>query len=185
VTTPIGRFPITLYSTHDLLTVNEVFCRRDYGDGDGRVFVDVGANIGITALYFLTRDARNRVHCYEPVPRNVERLRVTLAGLEDRYQIEPVAVTVATGAVRFWTEPTGRYGEIYDDGDLEVQGEAIGDVLERVVAREGTVDVVKIDIEGREQELVDAIPDDLPISAVVWEESGHVRWRRSDGSKID
>ena len=40
-----------------------------------RVVVDVGSNIGISALFFLTRNSSCRMWLYEPVPRNVERLR--------------------------------------------------------------------------------------------------------------
>jgi hypothetical protein len=48
----VGLVRIKLYSRHDLLTLNEVFFRRDYGslDGIAPVVVDVGANIGITSL---------------------------------------------------------------------------------------------------------------------------------------
>ena len=38
-----------------------------------RAVIDLGSNIGISALYFLTRNADCRVWLYEPVPRNVER----------------------------------------------------------------------------------------------------------------
>ena len=72
-------------------TVNEVFCRQDYGaDASIRAVVDVGSNIGISALYFLTRSPDCRAWLYEPVPRNVERLRGNLAGYEDRYALREV-----------------------------------------------------------------------------------------------
>jgi hypothetical protein len=70
VRTPSGTIAPTLYSSHDILTVNEIFCRGDYRYGpDLRVAVDVGANIGISALYFLTRNSGARVYAFEPDPR--------------------------------------------------------------------------------------------------------------------
>ena len=56
VRTPLGVVRPKLWSHHDMFTVNEVFCRRDYAarPGDLRV-LDLGSNIGISALYFLTR----------------------------------------------------------------------------------------------------------------------------------
>src|SRR5262245_45844762 len=56
VRTPTGVVRPTLYSHHDLLTLNEIFCRNDYpASPEIRTVVDVGSNIGINALYFLSR----------------------------------------------------------------------------------------------------------------------------------
>ena len=113
VRTPAGIVAPTLYSSHDMFTVNEIFCREDYGTGTGvRTVVDVGSNIGLSALYFLTRDPACRCLLYEPVPRNVERLRLNLAAYEDRYTLHEDAVAAAPGPVSFGVEDTGRYGGI-------------------------------------------------------------------------
>ncbi len=164
-------------------TVNEIFCREDYRVGDElAVAVDVGSNIGISALYFLTRNGTSRVYCFEPDPRNVERLRLNLAGYEDRYTVEPVAVGLEDGEVTFQTEPTGRYGHIGADRD-DAEGEAItvpcrdlNGILDDVLAREGRIDVLKIDTEGSEEELVSGIrPDSLErIGAIFYETAGSV-----------
>src|SRR5262245_917624 len=83
VRTPLGVVAPRTYSHHDVVTVTEVFCRHDYESPDDvRVVVDVGSNIGISALYFLTRNPHVRCHLYEPVGRNVARLRENLAGHE-------------------------------------------------------------------------------------------------------
>ena len=56
IRTPLGVISPKIYSYHDMLTVNEIFCREDYRTGsECRVIVDIGSNIGISALYFLTR----------------------------------------------------------------------------------------------------------------------------------
>src|SRR6476660_3140243 len=53
--TPTGTANALAYSFHDVLTINEIFCRWDYRiDPSDRVVVDFGSNIGISALYFLT-----------------------------------------------------------------------------------------------------------------------------------
>jgi hypothetical protein len=83
VRTPTGIVAPVTYTHHDIFTVQEVFGREDYRAGEGlRVAVDIGSNIGISALYFLTRNRDARCYLYEPVPRNVERLRANLAGYE-------------------------------------------------------------------------------------------------------
>jgi len=44
--TPMGTVSPLLESYHDLLTVNEVFCRRDYGNAKHcTTIVDIGANV--------------------------------------------------------------------------------------------------------------------------------------------
>ena len=48
--TPAGYVRVTLHSYHDLLTVNEIFCRGDYGRGAPQIVMDIGANRGLAAL---------------------------------------------------------------------------------------------------------------------------------------
>jgi FkbM family methyltransferase len=158
--TPLGAVAPTVYSHHDLVTVVEVFCRLDYAaPPDVRVVVDLGSNIGISALYFLTRNPDCRCRLFEPVPRNVERLRANLAGFEDRYEVETAAVWDRSGTVTFGVEPTGRYGGIGTAAPETIQVRCldVNDVLES----EPAVDVLKVDTEGAEVATVAAIRPDL------------------------
>jgi FkbM family methyltransferase len=161
IRTPCGLVCPTLYSHHDLLTVNEIFCRQDYpADECTRVVVDIGSNIGISALYFLTRTAASRCYLFEPDPKNVRRLERNLAGLESRFDLRRVAVSDAAGGrSRFGVEPTGRYGGLtVETGEyIEVECVAINDTLEGILATEGTIDVLKVDSEGVEIRTVKAI----------------------------
>jgi FkbM family methyltransferase len=172
--TPMGRVAPTIYSHHDLWTVNEIFCRRDYpAERDLEVVVDVGSNIGISALWFLTRNERARCYCYEPLPRNIERLRENLRGLEARYRLHQTAVADAAGRAAFGIEPTGRYGGIGRDlqDSIEVECVAIADVIAEVLSRERRINVLKIDTEGLELQTVCAIPTDQleKIDAIYFE----------------
>jgi FkbM family methyltransferase len=164
VRTPQGIVRPTLWSWHDMLTVNEIFCREDYRAGPKlRTVVDVGSNIGISALYFLTRHPEVRCRLFEPVPRNVERLRSNLAGFEGRYELEQVAVADTEGTLPFATDEAGRYGGLdRRDGELlEVRVRHVNDVLEEAIAGEGAIDLLKLDIEGAEERTVRAIRPDL------------------------
>jgi FkbM family methyltransferase len=164
VRTPAGVVAPTLYSSHDMFTVNEIFCREDYRTGPGaRTVVDVGSNIGLSALYFLTRDPHTRCALYEPVPRNVERLRLNLAAYEDRYTLHEVAVAAAPGPVSFGVEDTGRYGGIgvATERTIEVRSVGINDVLEHALEEADRIDVLKIDTEGTELEILAAARPDL------------------------
>ncbi len=158
--TPLGRVVPTLYSHHDVFTVNEVFCRRDYElPSHSEVIVDIGSNIGLSALYFLTRSSTVRCHLFEPDPRNVERLKRNLAGFADRYRLREKAVADQEGVVRFGRESTGRYGGvgIESEDSFEVGCLSINTVISGVLAHEPRIDLIKIDTEGMENQTVLAI----------------------------
>ena len=164
VRTPLGVVRPTLYSHHDVWTMSEVFCREDYGaNPDVQVVVDVGSNIGVSALYFLTRNPTCRCYLFEPDPRNVARLKQNLTDFADRCFVEEVAVGPSSGTVSFGREPTGRYGSVGAETDdvIDVRSVAIDQALEPVLAREGSVDILKIDTEGLEEATVAAIPPDV------------------------
>lgn len=174
VRTPLGVVTPTLHSQHDMITVNEVFCREDYRVGpEAEVIVDVGSNIGISVLYFLTRSERARAWLYEPVPRNVERLRENLSGFEGRWRLDEVAVADRDGEETFSIEPTGRYGGL-GSGHAEsitVRVRHIDDVLREALEAEGRIDVLKLDTEGVEaRTLAAASPELLSRVRVIFAE---------------
>ena len=155
--TPNGPVTVTLYSEHDLLTVNEIFCRRDYESPKGaELVVDFGSNIGISALYFLTRNARAHAYLFEPVPMNIARLRMNLAGFEGRYTLFPFAVGMFEGTVPFGCEPTGRYGGIglTRETQTAVPCRCANTVIDEILARHRRIHVLKVDIESLEQEII-------------------------------
>ena len=181
VRTPLGIVAPTLHSQHDMITVNEIFCREDYRVGaEAEVVVDVGSNIGISALYFLTRSETARIWLYEPVPANVERLRENLAAFEGRWRLEEVAVADRQGDEVFAIEPTGRYGGL-GSGHAEsipVRVRHIDDVLREVLEVESRIDVLKLDTEGVEaRTLAAASPELLSYVRVIFAEDigGEIR----------
>jgi FkbM family methyltransferase len=147
------------------VTVHEVFCREDYpapGDPGGGAVVDVGSNIGISALWFLTRSPTVIVSCFEPVPENVARLTDNLAPFAGRWSVEEVAVDAAGGEVEFGVEATGRYGgiDVATGRTMNVRCRPIAEVLDEALAEAGRIDVLKIDTEGAELRTVAAIRRD-------------------------
>ncbi len=164
VRTPSGTEVIRAYSPHDMFTVHELFCRHDYRlPKDARCVVDIGSNIGISARYFFAYAPRARVHLYEPVPINVERLLGQLAGREASFKLNEAAVAASSGRVTFGVEPTGRYGGIGAETgeEIEVDCLSINDVLEDVLAEHDEIDLLKIDTEGAEVSTVNAIRPEL------------------------
>lgn len=164
VRSPLGWVSLELYSPHDLLTVNEIFCRSDYYAGaDDRVIVDFGSNIGISAAYFLSRNPDAFAYLFEPLPINVSRLQHNLRPFEDRYALQEVAVGAAAGEVEFGWEETGRYGGVNAElgNSLTVTCVDSQQVLRDVVEKHGHIDILKIDIEGLEAAVIGNIPVDL------------------------
>jgi FkbM family methyltransferase len=137
------------------------------------VVLDVGSNIGISALWFLTRSPTTVVRCFEPVPENVARLRKNLAPFAGRWSVEEVAVDTEGGDVDFGVEPTGRYGgiDVPTGQTMRVRRRAIAELLDEALAERGRIDVLKIDTEGAELRTVAAIrPDQLArIGRVAYE----------------
>jgi FkbM family methyltransferase len=164
VRTPLGTIRPWLFSHHDLLTVNEIFCREDYACGAPlRTAVDLGANIGLASLWFLTRDRQARVYAFEPLPRNLERLAVNTAPFADRLTVNPVAVGLADGPVTFGWEETGRYGGIglALKDRITVDCVEINATLRAILAERGVIDVLKVDVEGLEIDLLRALAPDV------------------------
>lgn len=164
VRTPIGVIAPRIYSHHDILTVNEIFCRCDYfADKTIRTVVDIGSNIGISAMYFLTRNRDAVCYLYEPDARNTEKLRNNLVGFEERYHLVQAAVSCEKGKVDFGVEPTGRYGGIGVKTDITIIVDClnINDVIGEVLEEVELIDVLKIDTEGMEIKTVEAIKPEL------------------------
>ena len=164
IRTPLGPISPTLFTSHDILTVNEIFCRKDYScPRQAKVIVDFGSNIGLSALYFLTRNDEAFCYLYEPLPDNIRKLQHNLAPFKTRYHLEPKAIYTEEREVTFSLEPTGRYGGI-DKGfasTIKVQALAADTTLQKIIERHGKIDVLKIDIESYEKDIITSLPQEV------------------------
>jgi len=166
IRTPLGLQCANTFSHHDLITLIECFGKLDYkAPEDISVVVDFGSNIGISALYFLTRNQSTKVYLFEPVPLNLERLRENLKGFENRYELREQAIGVEEGQLDFACDDTGRYGGLIKGGasyfskwDPEkiilVKVVPVNQVLEEVLSQHDYVDILKIDVEGYENKIL-------------------------------
>jgi len=164
VRTPSGPILLNVYTHHDILTINEIFCRLDYrATAEDTVVVDFGSNIGISAAYFLTRSATVRAFLFEPLPTNTARLRENLAAYAGRYELVEKAVGMADGEVTFGWEDSGRYGGVgVETGNyITVPCVDSNSVLQAIVDSCGRIDVLKIDIETMEEAVTARLPLEL------------------------
>ena len=164
IKTPLGLVYPVLYSYYDMLTVNEVFCRLDYGGNDKpKVVVDFGSNIGISALYFLTRNQYSKCYLFEPVPDNVNKLSNNLLHFSNRYILSEVAVSNENGIKKFGVEEYGRCGGLLRETGhyIDVKCVNVNDVLKEILNKENSIDILKIDTEGNELDIINAIEKNI------------------------
>lgn len=162
--TPIGKVNATVFCPDDIMTINEIFFRKDYGQHrKEQVIVDFGSNIGISTIFFLTRNPNNFVYCFEPLPQNIQKLKSNLASFEGRYYLNPRAVGEADGTVEFGWEPSGRYGGIGKQLGKRLEVECVDSnrALREIIEKHGRIGLLKIDIESMEKEVTKRIPHDL------------------------
>lgn len=156
------RIPVS--SWHDLATAWVIFCREEYAvPPDARLVVDVGANVGIFALWASRAAPGAVLVCVEPFPVTVQQLRDNLAAwrLSDRCDVVTDAVTATAGVRQMDTSP----GPSQSRGVLSAapqasDGVAVSSIqLEQLLARAreagktSSVDLLKVDIEGSEHEV--------------------------------
>jgi FkbM family methyltransferase len=161
---PSRPVELSAFTKDDILTINEIFCRLDYpARSTDRVFVDFGSNIGVSAAYFLSRNANSKAYLFEPLRQNLDRLKENLAPFDGRYELHEVAVGVADGTVEFGWEPTGRYGGVglRTGRYIRVPCVDANSVIRSVIQHHGGIDVLKIDIESMQGAILNRIPREL------------------------
>ena len=88
VRTPIGPINVLLRNRQSARTLYSIFIREDYLiDINNKNVLDLGSNIGLSALYFLSRNKNNEIICFEPDPNNKYFLSKNLENFKARSQI--------------------------------------------------------------------------------------------------
>lgn len=156
---PKYPYPITLRGGHstDALVVYELLVMQEYalvGDLDSPAFIiDGGANIGVASLYFLNRYPSAHVVAVEPSPDNFEILRKNLAPYADRVTLVQGAIWKSRGRLMLQPEKE-EWRTSVRASDNEQPGSVEAFTLPGLIAHgRGTVDLLKIDIEGSEGEV--------------------------------
>ncbi len=144
--------------TTDLLVLEQVFL-----DGEYRVepiapesieyIVDLGSNIGVTAMFWAQRYPNAKMVLVEPDPDNFKLLQRNTAAFQDRCVLLNVAVSDKRGETSFFRSDR-EYGHSILKGDdsvseIVVKTMTVSDVLN--AASFPRVDLLKMDIEGGEQ----------------------------------
>ena len=161
---PIGTFKVNLHSPNDFSTFNLIFCRKDYFfNNNYKIVLDIGSNIGISAIYWLTRNDKTIVHCYEPSSRNFNKLEENLRDFQGRFFINKSAVSSKSFSSYLNLEESGVYNSLNDEKNVTFQGKekcevlSINSCIENMIKKYGKIDIIKIDSEGEELKTVASI----------------------------
>ena len=181
-----GDTRILARSGVDVSTIAVIFIKEDYGPSvDGAVVVDVGANIGVFAL-FAAAEPGARVFAYEPVAATYGQLRqnVELNGLEGRVTTFNLGVTGRSERRAIHVSPHGSpFSTLYGGDGATEEIECVG--LEEVFERNGIerCDLLKLDCEGAEFEILYGAPEEVldrvrRVCVEYHEQAGHPDFHR-------
>jgi FkbM family methyltransferase len=137
--------------------------------GSSLLAVDLGANIGASALYLLQLDPRIHVCAVEPEPGNFSVLETNCADLP----ITAIRAAIASEPGTMWiSDPgIGEWGfRVGKSGQEQVEAITMTHILDRFGVSAGFEPLMcKIDIEGAETELFganDAWVDEFPLIVI-------------------
>lgn len=178
---------VKMWNNTDRLIFSEIFIHQDYGIvPENSVVIDVGAHIGIFALY--VSDRAQQIYAFEPDLQNQQKFIINLGnqpGLKSRGTISPLAIAKRKGVARFYRhkENTGGHSLIAERlSEREIHKAATfvnTDTLDHALAECGFFNlrdkklpvVLKLDCEGMEFPILKSLSDRLihRISLVILE----------------
>jgi FkbM family methyltransferase len=140
--------------------------------------LDAGAHVGYFSLLASTIvGSRGRVYTAEPNPKNIEKIRLTIANNGcTNICLLPVALSDTTSEVNFAMEDTGQMGHIIANGDciethaVVVNAEPFDNIAHRLdIVR---LDLIKMDVEGSESSVLRGMRETLgkfqPLIVCEW-----------------
>lgn len=136
----------------DLNVFSGILVSNAYGfvdtlGGDIRTILDLGANIGLSSAFFLSRWPTAKVLAVEPDPANYALLRKNLSP----YNAQCIQGAAWSRHVSLALSPTLCERHEWAKVVLEGTGEVRAYTMEELVVALGTVDFLKINIEGAEK----------------------------------
>jgi FkbM family methyltransferase len=156
---PNGRNPTALRTyAGDLSILYEIFWQQSYNlpqlrAGAFRTVVDVGANVGLAALFFLEKFPVSRLICVEPEPANFRLLQSNLRGTPA--VVLHAALSATDGTVKMDGSPQAYNAKVSaETGTVEVAAISMPTLLQSQGL--AWVDLLKIDIEDYEQQVFSA-----------------------------
>ena len=160
------KIKIRVNST-DLMALTHVWMIQEYSDDDfpisnDDVIIDVGAHIGLFALFASQFCKNGKIFCYEPIKENYKILIENIE-MNQIQNIFPnnLAVTKKTSRVKIFLndDQSGHSMFIQNKNFVEVDSKSLSDIFIDNGIKE--CDFLKLDCEGAEYEIIESLPSDL------------------------
>lgn len=158
---PVGPLHLRVRGNQgsDCFIHGEVFEHRYYDIALPRrpqTILDLGANIGLTSIYYARAYPGAQLACVEPMPNNVRLLRENLALNGIAAHVFPAAVSTEDGVIRMAVHAKDYGHPIAGAGDsseiLECEGVSVPTLMQRLGW--DRIGLLKMDIEGYEKHLL-------------------------------
>jgi len=160
------KIKIRVNST-DLMALTHVWMIQEYSDDDfpisnDDVIIDVGAHIGLFALFASQFCKNGKIFCYEPIKENYKILIENIE-MNQIQNIFPnnLAVTKETSRAKIFLndDQSGHSMFIQNKNFVEVDSKSLSDIFIDNGIKE--CDFLKLDCEGAEYEIIESLPSDL------------------------
>ncbi len=148
----------------DLMAFTHVWLLHEYDKPgfeikNNDVVIDIGAHIGLFAL-FATQFCKNgKIYCFEPVKENFDLLKANL-DLNNIKNIVAVnaAVSIRTGIVTIYLneDEAGHSMHVMGTKQIQVKSLSLQDIFDSNKIER--CDFLKIDCEGEEYEIINSLP---------------------------
>jgi len=161
--------------TDEMFRVQSIFESHEYNvsaylPSGALTIVDIGANVGLFALYMKTLHPNSDIHCFEPAPQTQKLLLKNLEG-HHRIDLYPFALSDYDGTAELHLHPenTGenslKQDQISSDQSVSVEVRDAAAAFQQVGLT--YVDILKIDTEGSEIEILKSLHRFLPYVGIV------------------
>ena len=132
---------------------------------DVKVILDIGANIGASAIFYKSLYPSAQIHCFEPMQSNIGILTKNTKTLNDTH-IHNIALSSTDGTVEMIASPDGnntggwsihQRGAKGEEKRIEVECKHSGDYIK---ALDIQPDIIKIDTEGAEKIILKSLHEE-------------------------
>ena len=172
----------------ELFRVTNIFSKHEYQIPPGLLpsheitVVDIGANVGLFALYMTLTQSVRALHCFEPAPATVELLRRNVSGV-GTIHIHPFGLSDREGTASLMLHPSNTGANslvMMRSENPEAVDVAVRDAAS-ALTRLGLdyIDVLKIDTEGCEVPILQSLLPRLGYIGIILLEYHSEEDRRS------
>ena len=151
-----------------------------------KVIYDLGANVGVSSLFFASLYPNASIYGFEPLPENLEVCLLNYRGIANQSQVFPWAIGSKTGRATFDCKNDSRGGRLetaHHDPSLQTTSQiqvmmiSVADLIDQ----EGLPppDFLKIDVEGAELDVLEGIKGHAHSVRLIYLETHGEKLRRN------